>query len=287
MQKDILVVADAQAWLRFWDGPIIPFEEATPAALSAFPTVVLAPEDPEYGKTCQTILHWKRDGLLGATRLVLGTYKGRHLWSPENDSLVERWVVHARSERQVLDSERLVFVPLCLTPPRKTFEDGDDGYVFMGGRKWRELGAGLQAMGRSGLPGRVISDFAPAGDFPNVAVRREKIPKPEYSAVMARARIVLVPLKQTAASHGHVDVITAILLGRPVLVTAGCSCDDYVQHGVNGLLVPDNSVEAWEAAIHEGFAKADAFAAAAREAAPLYRTPRYAEYIRAVARVAE
>lgn len=280
MLEDVVVVADPQSWLSYWKGPCLPFEGLEAAQLARYRVVVLAPENVKWQKFCQTVLDWKRDGLLGDTRLILGTYKGRHLWTPENDALVERWAVHARSEWQVLDSQRLAFVPLCLVPPQKTVTNVDDGYLFMGGRKWRELDVGIAAMSRSGYPGRVVTDFAPEGDFPGVIVRREKIPKAEYMDVMARARLVLVPLKLTPISHGHVDVITAILVGKPVLVTAGCSCDDYVQHGVNGLLVRDNSLEAWVDAIHEAYEKADQFAAAAREIAPRYHVDRYAGYIR-------
>jgi glycosyltransferase involved in cell wall biosynthesis len=283
MQDDVLVVADHHSWVKSWRGPVMAFEDLTFEALDSYRTVVLAPGDTKYQEDCRRIFDWKRQGLLAGTRLVLGTYKGRHLWSPENDAVVDRWVVHARSERQVLDSDKLAFAPVCLMPPRTPYPQGDDGYLFMGGRKWRVLDVGLAAMSRSGHPGRVITDLAPEGDFPGVQIQREKIPKADYSAVMARARLILVPLKLTPVSHGHVDVVTAILLGKPVLVTAGCSCDDYVQHGVNGLLVPDNSVEAWEAAIHEAWDRAEEFAAAARAMAPDYVPARYADYLREIA----
>jgi hypothetical protein len=279
MLDTALVVADEQTWLRYWPGVIHRFEDATVELLASFQTVVLAPSDVRYTKNCLDIIDLKRQGALAATRLILGTYKGRHLWTPENDHLVDYWVVHARSERQVLDSDRLVFIPLCVVPPFAKPEPGDDGYLFMGGRKWRELDVGVLAMSRSGRPGRVISDFAPEGRFAGVDIRREKVPKLEYSSVLARSRLFLVPLRHTPISHGHVDVVTAILVGKPVIVTAGASCDDYVRHGVNGLLVRDNSVEAWVDAIQEGWEKADDFAAAAREMAPRYHAKMYAQYL--------
>jgi glycosyltransferase involved in cell wall biosynthesis len=281
--SDILVLADEQTWLRYWPGVVQPFEDATIELLSKFRTVILAPSDVKYTRNCLDIIDWKRQLKLEQTRLILGTYKGRHLWARENDHLVDYWVVHARSEQLVLDSDRLVFIPLCVVPPLVNPKPGDDGYIFMGGRKWRELDAGVMAMTRSGKPGRVISDFAPEGDFPGVQILRERVPKPEYSAVLARSRLFLVPLRRTPISHGHVDVVTAILVGKPVLVTAGASCDDYVKHGVNGLLVRDNSVEAWVDAIQEGWERADEFAAAAREMAPRYHAQKYAEYLHELA----
>lgn len=277
---DVLVVADKHSWLTYWEGRKITFEESNPELLAGYRIVVLAPGDSKYQASCERIFEWKIAGLLGEAKLFLSTYKGRHLWTPERDALVERWAVHARSEREALDSERLYFIPLCVMPPRKELVAGDDGYLFVGGRKWRRLDVGVEAMSRSGYPGRVISDFAPAGDFPNVEIHREKIPKKDYIDVMERARVVLVPLHGTPVSHGHVDVITAISVGKPVIVTAGASCDDYVKHGVNGLLVPDNSVEAWVDAIHEAWERADEFAAAAREMAPLYDSAQYSRHVR-------
>lgn len=282
MSNDILVVADHHSWIIAWKGEVKPFEGITPELLARYRTVVLAPGDNKYQADCKVIFQWKRSGFLDGTRLILGTYKGRYLWSPEADHLVDRWVVHANSEREVLESDRLAFAPVCLVPPRRPYEPGDDGYLFMGGRKWRELGVGLEAMVRSGRPGKVITDLAPEGDFPGVDIRRERIPKDQYSAVLARSRVALIPLKMTPVSHGHVDVVTSIMIGKPVLVTAGCSCDDYVQHGVNGLLVRDNSVEAWTEAIHEAWEKADAMSAAALELAPRYHAWKYADYIRAI-----
>lgn len=282
MTDDVLVVADHHSWLVHWKGPIIPFEDMTLDRLAACRKVILAPGDMKYLAYAQQILDWKRDGLLPATGIILATYKGRHMWTKANDTLADLWVVHARSERLVLDSDRLVYVPLCLQPPRRPATPVDEGYIFMGGRKWRELGVGLEAMGRAGYPARVITDFAPETDYPGVTIRRERIPKNEYLDVMARSRIVVVPLKLTPISHGHVEVVSAIMLGKPVLVTAGCSCDDYVVHGVNGLLVPDNSIEAWTDAIHEAYAKADQFAAASRDLASQYYTPKYVDYLRAL-----
>lgn len=279
MLESVLVLADEQTWLRYWPGTVNSFEDWSVDLLESFRTVVLAPSDVGYTRHCLDIIDMKRKGRLQQTRLILGTYKGRHLWTPENDHLVNYWVVHARSERLVLDSDRLVFVPLCVVPPLSQLEPGDDGYIFMGGRKWRELDVGTAAISRSGHPGLVISDFAPEGEFPGVTIRRERVPKKEYSMALARSRLFLVPLRRTPISHGHVDVVTATLVGKPILVTAGASCDDYVEHGVNGLLVPDNSIEAWVDAIHEAWGRADEFAAAARERAPRYHARMYAQYL--------
>lgn len=278
MTEGILVVTDHGSAMTRWGHPVCSFEEMTPERLAAHAVVVLGPGAAPTQEACETVLGWKRAGLLDGTKLFLGNYSGRHVWSPENDALVERWVVHARSERLVLDSDRLAFVPLCLSLPEPA-APGDDGYLFTGGRKWREIEVALAAMQRSGLPGRVVTDIAPGEEYPGIEIIREKIPRDDYLKVMGRARVVLVPLKQIPISHGHSDVVFAVLAGRPAVVTAGSSCDDYVRHGVSGLLVRDNSVEAWTDAVLEANERAEEFAAGARELAPQFHSSRYNGYL--------
>jgi glycosyltransferase involved in cell wall biosynthesis len=269
---EVLVASENQFRIPSLPHDVCSFDEVAPDRLRSYGRVMFLPGKGNTPQVCEAAFEWKREGLLPDTRLFLGTYGGRHLWSPDNDSLVERWVVHASSERLVLDSDRLVFVPLCRDPLPQPAPRGDEGYVFMGGRKWREIDVGLAAIVASGFPGRVITDIAPDHEVSDVQVTRERVGRDEYLDAMCRARMVLIPLKQIPISHGHTDVVNAILAGRPVLVTAGSSCDDYVRHGVNGLLVADNSVSAWTQAIHEAHARAEELAAGAREMAPRYLT---------------
>jgi hypothetical protein len=278
---DILIVGDRLPDFKDWAPATCHFSEITPAKLSSYTTIVLMPNSAEDDALCEQVFGWKRGGHVGAARLMLGTYRGRHLWSPDNDQVVERWAVHARSECLVLESEKLAFVPFCQGIPPDTIEPPrDDGYLFLGGRKWRDFDLGLAAMQRSGLPGKVISDLVPAGSYPELDVRRERVPKDEYMAVVRRARVVLVPLKRIPISHGHVEVVGAIVAGRPVVVTACASCDDYVEHGVNGLLVQDNTIGGWLAAIREANERADELACGARRLAPRYHAHRYGDYLR-------
>ena len=152
MTDTILMVADGRPDLAGLPHELCRFEDATPERLAQHGRVLLMPMGGRSPEISETILDWKRDGLLPETRLFFGTYGGRHLWSPSLDALVEGWLVHTRSERLVLDSDRLMFIPLCRNAPPDPVLAGDDGYVFMGGRKWREIDIGLAAMVRSGLP---------------------------------------------------------------------------------------------------------------------------------------
>jgi hypothetical protein len=279
---NVLVVGERQQWQAHWHGDVLPFEDLTLERLQARECVVLCPGHVRYLEACKLVLDWKRQGLLDGVELILGTYKGRHIWTPENDPLVSQWVVHSTSEREVLDSGRLAFVPLCGDKAVDLATTGAGGYLFMGGRKWREPILGIEAMVRSRLPGLVITDFCPEYVPAQIDVIRERVPPERYFHAMARARVVLLPLKGTPVSHGQTDAVNAVLLGRPLVVTAGASCDDYVRNGVTGILVADNSIEAWTTAVLEAYARADEMAAATREFARAFNVSRYAGYLRQI-----
>lgn len=279
MIEPCLMVADLphHHWLKYWKDPLVAFEDVEPARLAQAPMVAIAPGSAEYLDTCRRILQWKRDGLLPSTRLVFVTYKGRQIWTPENDALVERWVVHARSEMLQIKSDRLAFIPLCLG----TAAPGTDGgYLFLGGRKLREFDVALRAAAETGYPCVAVSDRLPEGDYPGIEMRRERIPKRDYSELLSKCRVVLVPLQKSPISHGHMDVISAIRIGKPVVVTAESSCDDYVEHDRWGVLVQNNTVADWVKGIEMAWQNADRYSAAALEKAPAFSADRYTDHVR-------
>ncbi|NEX45864.1 glycosyltransferase [Pseudotabrizicola algicola] len=277
------MVADAahHHWLKYWQDPILPFEDVTVERLAQAPVVALAPGATDYLETCKLILDWKRNGLLPRTRLLIVTYKGRKIWSKENDALVERWVVHSRSEFNQIQSDRLAFIPLGLA---KAARGNDEGYIFVGGRKMRDFEPALQAVVETGLPCIAISDRLPETHFPGIDARREMVPRREYGTILSHSRIVLVPLVQSPISHGHMDVVSAIRIGKPVVVTAGASCDDYVDHDRSGQLVPENTVSAWVKCVTKAWENAEAYSAAALAKAPEFSAERYVSNVRDLVR---
>lgn len=278
-QEPCLLIADVghHSWLTHWRDPFLPFEQATLERLCREPLIALAPGDARYLEHCRSIIDMKRDGMLPNTKIALVTYKGRNIWSPDYEEHVAAWVVHARSEFEVLKSENAVFVPLCLSRPRF---GPDEGFAFLGGRKFRCFEPAVRALSALGLPGVLVSDRAPEEDYPSIRMTRERIPKKDYLDLMQRARIVLVPLQQRPESHGHMDVVTAIRFGKPLVVTKNASCDDYVVDGVTGTYAEDNSVEAWTLAIEAAWKRADELADGARARAPSYAAEQYVVHLR-------
>ncbi|MBU9766758.1 glycosyltransferase family 4 protein [Mycobacterium sp. TNTM28] len=66
-----------------------------------------------------------------------------------------------------------------------------------------------------------------------------------------RAGVVAVALKPTVSGSGLTVALEAMASGRPLVMTANPGVDAYVEHGVTGLLVPPDDVDAFAAAIGE------------------------------------
>jgi glycosyltransferase involved in cell wall biosynthesis len=72
-----------------------------------------------------------------------------------------------------------------------------------------------------------------------------------------RSTVVGVALKPTSTGSGLTVVLEAMASGRPVVVTDNPGLGDYVEHGVTGLLVPPDDVDAFAAALRELLADPD------------------------------
>lgn len=87
-----------------------------------------------------------------------------------------------------------------------------------------------------------------------------------------RSSLVAVALRPTISGSGLTVVLEAMASGRPVVVTDNPGMDDYVEHGVTGLLVPAGDTEAFAAAIEELLADPDRAAEMGSAAAVRART---------------
>lgn len=64
-----------------------------------------------------------------------------------------------------------------------------------------------------------------------------------------RSAVVAVALKPTLSGSGLTVALEAMASGRPVVMTDNPGVGDYVEHGVTGLLVPPDDVDAFAAAL--------------------------------------
>ncbi|MDO5627573.1 MAG: glycosyltransferase family 4 protein [Mobilicoccus sp.] len=174
-----------------------------------------------------------------------------------------------------VDPRRLHFVTLGIDEnhfspsseppiPDRVFSVGDDRM-----RDYGTLVAALRQVrrGRPGLTAEVATKLAI--DIPEEwsIVHRRRMDH----AVRARyhdAAVVALALQPTRSGSGLTVILEAMASARPVVVTDNPGLDDYVEHGVTGLLVPPHSPRAMAEAISSLLAdprKATAMGLAARE----------------------
>ncbi|KMO29358.1 hypothetical protein VQ02_30010 [Methylobacterium variabile] len=171
---------------------------------------------------------------------------------------VDVFVVHSRREVALyaawlnLPRERFVFVPLSIRDePRETREDEAAPFILAMGSANRDYRTLVEAAARLGLPTVIVAGtHATAGLSlpPNVTMRRN-LAIAECHDLCGRARVNVVPLRDTAFTSGQVTVLEAMMLGKPVVATRAAGTEDYVIDGWNGHLVPPEDSGALAAAI--------------------------------------
>ncbi|NNM48142.1 glycosyltransferase [Knoellia koreensis] len=115
-----------------------------------------------------------------------------------------------------------------------------DGPVFAGGQSVRDYRPFLEAMALLRVPALVSApDFALPGDVPvppGVDVR--ELRPAAYDQALRSASVVVVPLQQRHdRAAGQSTYLTAMALGKLVIVTDSLGVREHVEDGVTGLVV--------------------------------------------------
>lgn len=154
----------------------------------------------------------------------------------------------AFKQRWGIDDQRVRFTPFYATLPESVVRQPDDGgYVFAGGNTHRDYRLLVDAAEGLDVPVRIATSWAPSRPLPaNVTVA--PLPQDEYNRAMAGAAVVVVPLLRTPRSVGQQTYLSAMRLGKAVIVNDAPGVRDYVTPGETALVV-DNDPVALRAAI--------------------------------------
>ncbi|MEW6085920.1 MAG: glycosyltransferase family 4 protein [Chloroflexota bacterium] len=143
------------------------------------------------------------------------------------------------------------------TPPEPVF----DGPILSLGASKRDYVTLVESLME--LPNYVTEIYAGSrfeGFYPQSAVRTlpdwvrfyDPIPSQETPALYARARFVVLPLKNTTQfSAGMTSALEASAAGKAVIATNLPGMSSYIQDGVTGILVPPHDHAAMRDAIHK------------------------------------
>ena len=181
--------------------------------------------------------------LVVTNQVYFGPRWGRH---------ADRVIVYSRREAEGRPTYRYLPIPA----------DGDFAavttssaapYVFAGGSTLRDFDTVIAALDGTGLRLLIVTDdpqaVAGGGPLPDGCEVRGRMPLQEFLSLMAGATVVVVPLRESEAPHGHTTVAQALRLGKAVVTTRGASVEDYVRDGSEGLLADPGDAQSYRQAI--------------------------------------
>ncbi len=123
-----------------------------------------------------------------------------------------------------------------LWDPADQVPTGDGGYLFAGGDSLRDYDLLEAAVAGLRADVRVAAAWRPAD--PSSRVLAATVSPREFTDLLRGCRACVVPLRVAARSAGQQTFLSAMLLGKPVVVTDAPGVRDHVEDGVTGVVVP-------------------------------------------------
>ena len=152
--------------------------------------------------------------------------------------------IEAYSDYFKIDKKKFVFIPYHLTVNVKDIEINDEGFIFSGGNFARDYKTFADAMRDLDIPAVIACSNANALkdiDLPP-NVKHVAVSHSEYMQLAASAKLHVVSLDTSLLhSGGQQTFINAMVMGKPVIVNDPDGAGDYIDHKLNGYIVPSAS----------------------------------------------
>lgn len=201
----------------------------------------------------------KTDGYLSSMRMVLTTHKSDKYVLDADSEYIDLFIEYTNSVSYLYSSKlsgKFVYTPYYLNLPQmKSQKSQEAEYIFSGGIKKRDFVSLINAV--RGLDvhlklvvksKKILMDSVTIPDNCEVF---ENIPFEEYLQLMADSKFTVVPLYKGRKMHGITSVVESLLLGKPVISTRNASVDDYIDDGVDGVLIEPGDVQGYSDAIEK------------------------------------
>jgi glycosyl transferase family 1 len=147
-----------------------------------------------------------------------------------------------------VDPARVHFTPFCYWIDDTQPIPKSNGSVFAGGDSLRDYRALIAAAPSIDAPVVIATHLALPSLPSNVTAG--PVPAARFDAEFRAAGVIVVPLVAgSLRTAGQQTYLSAMALGKPLVVTDSPGVRDYVQHGETGLIVPPDDPEALAAAV--------------------------------------
>jgi glycosyltransferase involved in cell wall biosynthesis len=138
-------------------------------------------------------------------------------------------------------ADKFEYVPFHGTAHNYRYEERDEGYLFAGGNYDRDYRTLVEAVRPLDVAvwiattrgNQLLKDVA----IPE-HVRLEGTTPPGFRQAMASARLVVIPMQSGLLhSGGQQTCLNAMLMGKPTIAVGRKWATDFIEDGVNGLIV--------------------------------------------------
>ncbi len=145
------------------------------------------------------------------------------------------------------------FVPFHHSLEASLPETSLGDYVFSGGNSGRDYATLIDALTGNGHPAIICTQEMSGFLHKRIpeGVQVCAVTQELFHKLMAASAVVVVPvMKGDIHPAGHTVVVTAMALGKPLVIAATSDYHSYIKEGVTGLLVPAGDSTALRAAIN-------------------------------------
>jgi len=149
-------------------------------------------------------------------------------------------------------ADKFPVVPFHTTIHNVDFEIKEGDYLFAGGDTGRDYNTLIEAV--RGLPYRLIIAALHRHHFNGIDMPENvsivTVNGDEFMRLIAGCRAMVLPLfNKVLQAGGQQTFLNAMAMGKTVIVADSNSADEYIENGIDGLIIPPEDVDAMRAAI--------------------------------------